>query len=112
MVRTFAFAAASLAVAAIPATAAEPARPTPAQVRNAQETLSLIVSALNDKDMPQETKNGLFDCLYHNSLGKIANGSADVLAHDKKIDRADLTERLRVVAGICGAPKPVPAKGK
>ena len=112
MMRTLAIAAAALSVAAIPATAAEPAKPTPAQLKNAQDTLSLIVSALNSKDVPQETKKGLFGCLYQNSLGKVAAGSAEVLAHDKKIDRKDPTQRLLVVTHVCGAPVPAPAKGK
>jgi hypothetical protein len=112
MMRSLTIAAATLAMAAMPATAAEPPKPTPAQLKNAQDTLSLIVSALNSKEVPQETKNGLFGCLYENPLGKIAAGSAEVLAHDKKLDPKDPTQRLVVLTHVCDAPVPAPAKAK
>jgi hypothetical protein len=101
---------AALALAA-PATAKEPPKPSPTQLKNADETLSLIVRALNSKDVPQELKNGLFGCLYENPLKKIAGGSAEILAHDAKIDRKDATQRLLVIAKVCGmAPPPATSK--
>ncbi|TPG22643.1 hypothetical protein EAH87_02260 [Sphingomonas koreensis] len=107
---------AALALAgASPATAAD-TKPTKAQLQSAEQTLSLIVGALNAKGVPQETKNGLFGCLYENSLSKIAAGTAAVIAKNKPLHGADPTVRLMVIAKVCGAPVPVPvdapAKGK
>ena len=112
MKQIVAIAAAVIATAAVPAIAATPAKPTAAQLKNAQDTLSLIVSALNSKEVPQETKNGLFGCLYENPLGKIADGSAQVLAHDKKLNPKDPTQRLVVLTHVCDAPMSSLAKGK
>ncbi|MCM8730189.1 hypothetical protein ACFO8O_04290 [Hephaestia sp. GCM10023244] len=98
-------------VAATPAIAqkkpaAEPAPPTQEQIKEASDTLSLIVSALNSKEVPQETKNGLFGCLYQNPLGKLGDGLAKTLDENKDIDGSNPTIRLMVLAKICGAPLP------
>jgi hypothetical protein len=101
------FAAAILLAA--PAVAADtPAeKPTQAQLKSAQETLSFIVSAINSKDVPVEMKNGLFGCLYENSLSKISTARDAVLAKNKgKVDLENPTEQLVVIAEICGAPLP------
>lgn len=97
---------------ATPAIAADTSakKPTQAQLKSAQETLSLLVSAINSKDVPGEMKNGLFGCLYENSLSKISNARDEVLARNKgKIDASNATQQLIVIAEICGAPVPKPA---
>jgi hypothetical protein len=110
-------------LAAVPAGAAtktaatKTAAPSQAQLRDAQQTLSLIVSALNSKDVPEDMKDGLFGCLYENPLGKIADGATKVWAQnakgDKKLDPKNATAQLLVVAKVCGAPLPKPeADGK
>ncbi|RIA46623.1 hypothetical protein DFR49_1169 [Hephaestia caeni] len=87
-----------------PAAAAE--APSQEDIKNASDTLSLLVSALNSKEVPQETKNGLFGCLYQNPLGKLGDGLFKTLAENKDLDAADPTIRLMVLAKICGAPLP------
>ena len=107
------FAAAILLAA--PAVAADtPAKkPTQAQLKSAQQTLSFIVSAINSKEVPVEMKNGLFGCLSENSLSKISNARDEVLAKNKgKIDASNATQQLIVIAEICGAPVPKPADDK
>ena len=105
--RTSIFLLAASVVLASPAVAKETTKkPTTAELQNAQQTLSLLVSALNSKEVPQETKNGLFGCLYQNSLGAIAGDSAAVLQKNKQIDRKNPNARLLVLAKICGAPVP------
>jgi hypothetical protein len=101
------------AVLTMPALAADtPAKPTQAQLQGAQATLSYMVSAINSKDVPVETKNGLFGCLYENPLRKIASARDEVLAKNKgKIDLKNPTQQLIVIAEICGAPLPKPAAG-
>jgi len=97
---------------AAPAIAADtPAKkPTQAQLKSAQETLSFIVSAINSKEVPVEMKNGLFGCLYENSLSKISNARDEVLAKNKgKVDASNATQQLVIIAEICGAPVPKPA---
>jgi hypothetical protein len=109
MIKAILLAATSLAVA-VPAGAAAPAdKPTEAQLKNAQKTLSLIVSALNSNDVPVDMRDGLFGCLYENSLHKIADGAAQVWAHNTKLDPKNATAQLLVVAKVCGAPLPKPA---
>ena len=100
------------ALLATPAIAADtPAKkPTQAQLKSAQETLSFIVSAINSKEVPVEMKNGLFGCLYENSLSKISNARDEVLAKNKgKVDASNATQQLVIIAEICGAPVPKPA---
>jgi hypothetical protein len=106
-------------LAAVPAGAATtPAKPTQAELANAQKTLSLIVSALNSNDVPQGMKDGLFGCLYENPLKKISASAAQVWTDNKKLDPRDATAQLLVVAKVCGAPLPKvadqrkPAKGR
>ncbi|MGN6278320.1 MAG: hypothetical protein ACTHM8_06330 [Sphingomonas sp.] len=101
------------AVLAAPVSAADtPAKPTQAQLESAQKTLSYIISAINSKEVPAELKNGLFGCLYENSLSKISNARDEVIAKNKgKIDEANPTQQLVVIAEICGAPLPKPAAG-
>ena len=103
---------AAAVLAAVPAGAAAPDNPTQAQLRDAQETLSLIVSALNSKDIPNEMKNGLFGCIYEAPLKEISAKAADVLAKNKKLDPKNPDARLLVIAKVCGAPIPVPPAGK
>ena len=105
---------AAIALAAAPAMAADtPAKPTQAQLKSAEQTLSYIVSAIKSKDVPVEMKNGLFGCLYENSLRKISTARDEVLAKNKgKIDPANANQQLIVIAEICGAPLPKPAEGK
>lgn len=98
--------AAAPAVQAKGGKAAPAPAPTKAQLMEAQQTLGLIVSAINSKDVPQQTKNGLFGCLYQNSLHKIAAGAQTVLNQHKEIDRTNPTQRLLVIASVCGAPVP------
>jgi hypothetical protein len=104
---------AAVAMLAAPALAADtPPKPTPAQLRSAQQTLSYIISAINSKDVPSEMKNGLFGCLYENPLRKISTARDAVLEKNKgKIDPANPTQQLVVIAEICGAPLPKPAAG-
>lgn len=99
---------------ASPAIAADaPTKPTQAQLKSAQATLSYIVSAINSKDVPTEMKNGLFGCLYENSLSKISTARDEVLAKNKgKIDESNPTQQLIVISEICGAPVPQPGGGK
>ena len=108
--RTFPLLVAATVLAAAPAIAQDkPAaaeQPTQEQIKNASETLSLVVSALNSKEVPQETKNGLFGCLYQNPLGKLGDGLYKALAENKDLDGKDPTIRLLVLAKICGAPLP------
>ena len=101
----------ALALLAAPAAAADkPAKPTQAQLKSAQATLSYIVSAINSKDVPVAMKDGLFGCLYENPLSKIATARDQVLARNKgKIDVSNPTQQLIVIAEICGAPVPTPA---
>ena len=94
-----------------PAAAATADMPTEAQLKAGSETLSLIVSALNSKEVPQETKNGLFGCLYQNQLGKLSDGLTKVLADNKQIDATNPTQRLLVLAKMCGAPLPTAKEG-
>jgi hypothetical protein len=99
--------AASLLVAAPAFAATTPAKPSKAQLENAQATLSYIISALNSKDVPSGMKNGLFGCLYENPLSKISAARDGVLAKNKgKIDPNNPTQQLIVIAEICGAPPP------
>ena len=101
MMRRIVLSLAALALAA-PAVAAEtPTKPTPEQLTAADDTLSLIVSALNSKDVPQEMKNGLFGCLYETPLKKISESATAAMAKTKT-DKADPTRRLLVVAAVCG----------
>src|SRR3546814_15170860 len=100
-----AFLAASPAIAQDkPAAAAE--APSQEDIKNASDTLSLLVSALNSKEVPQETKNGLFGCLYQNPLGQHGDGLFKTLAEKKDLDAADPTIRLMVLTKLCGAPLP------
>jgi len=104
----------AVAALAAPALAADkaPAKPTQAQLKSAQQTLSYIISAINSKDVPTEMKNGLFGCLYENSLSKISTARDEVLAKNKgKIDESNPTQQLVVIAEICGAPMPKAAAG-
>lgn len=105
---------AAIAMAAGPAVAATktPPKPTVAQIKSAQDTLSLIVSALNSDDVPQNMKDGLFGCLYENSLSTIAADASQLLQKIPKLDPKDPTARLLVVARVCGAPLPdIPPAG-
>ena len=103
----------AMLLAAVPAGAAPtPDKPTQAQLRNAQETLSLIVSALNSKDIPAEMKDGLFGCIYEAPLKEISAKAADVLAKNKKLDPKSPDARILVIAKVCGAPIPVPPAAK
>ena len=104
--------AATLLVAVPAGAATTSAKPTQAQLRNAQETLSLIVSALNSKDIPAEMKDGLFGCIYEAPLKEISAKAADVLAKNKKLDPKNPDARLLVIAKVCGAPIPVPPAAK
>lgn len=106
-------------LSAVPASAATtPAKPTRAELSNAQKTLSLIVSALNSKEVPAGLKDGLFGCLYENPLKKISAAAAQVWTDNKKLDPQDATAQLLVVAKVCGLPLPKvtgegkPAKGR
>ena len=96
---------------ASPALAADtPPKPTQEQLRSAEATLSYMVSAINSKDVPTEMKNGLFGCLYENSLRQISTARDEVLAKNKgKVDTANPTQQLVIIAQICGAPLPEPA---
>jgi hypothetical protein len=102
------------ALIAAPAAAQEDAAkaPTQEELKAADQTLSLLVSALNSKDVPQETKNGLFGCMYENSLGTIGSAATKALAENKQIDPENATQRLLVLAKVCGAPVPMPADNK
>jgi len=100
-------------LAVVPAGAATtPANPTQTQLRNAQETLSLIVSALNSKDIPADMKDGLFGCIYEAPLKEISSKAADVLAKNPKLDAKNASARILVIAKVCGAPIPVPPAAK
>ena len=75
--------------------------------------MSSTGSAINSKEVPVEMKNGLFGCLYENSLSKISNARDEVLAKNKgKIDASNATQQLIVIAEICGAPVPKPTADK
>lgn len=87
-----------------------PPPPSEAELSDATDTLSLIVSALNSKEIPANTKAGIMLCLYANPLGKISLGESKVLSEDKTIDRNNPTQRLRVLAAICHAPQPTITK--
>ena len=103
----------AILLAVMPAgAAAAPDKPTQAELRNAQETLSLIVSALNSKDIPAEMKDGLFGCIYEAPLKEISAKAADVLAKNKKLDPKSADARILVIAKVCGAPIPVPPAAK
>jgi len=104
----------SIALMAAPAMAADtPAKPTQAQLKSAEQTLSYIISAIKSKDVPVEMKNGLFGCLYENPLRKISSARDEVLAKNKgKIDPANANQQLILIAEICGAPVPQPAAAK
>src|SRR3546814_18995744 len=100
-----AFLAASPAIAQDkPAAAAE--APSQEDIKNASDTLSLLVSALNSKEVPQETKNGLFGCLYQNQLGQLGACLFQPLAQNKEPDPADPTNRLLVLDQTYGPPPP------
>ncbi len=107
------FLAAAALIAAMPAAAQDsaPKPPSEAEMKVASETLSLLVSALNSKDVPQETKNGLFGCMYENSLGEISGAATKAFAENKDLDADDPTLRLIVLAKVCGAPVPQAADG-
>jgi hypothetical protein len=111
--RTVLLAAAAALTAATPAIAQDAASkpPTEQEMEVASETLSLLVSGLNSKEVPQETKNGLFGCLYENSLGEISAAATKAFAENKDLDANDPTLRLIVLAKVCGAPVPQPAEG-
>lgn len=104
--------AATLLAAGPAGAAATPDKPTQAQLRDAQQTLSLIVSALNSKDIPADMKNGLFGCLYEAPLREISAKAADVLAKNKKLDPKNPDARILVIAKVCGASIPAPAAAK
>ena len=89
-----------------PAAKAVPAQPTVEQLRAASDTLSLLISALNSKEVPQATKNGLFLCLYGNPLGKISRGQTLALAAGKAGEAATPTQRLLILVDLCDAPSP------
>ncbi|WP_180345091.1 hypothetical protein [Sphingomonas japonica] len=90
--------------------AAQDAAPTKEEAAHASRTLGLIVSALNSKEVPTETKQGIFGCLYERSLSTIAQATKQVLDKNPKVDETDATQQLIVLAGVCGAPMPKPAE--
>lgn len=93
-------------VAAKPVAKPMSAPPTEEELKAANDTLSLMVSAFNSKDIPNETKAGLLLCLYGNPLGKITRSQAQAMAADKSIDAKSPVQRLLVIAAVCGAPLP------
>lgn len=99
--------------AAARAPARTPAVPSRAELEQANDVLSLFVSAFNSKDVPSETKAGLLICLYSNPLGGIARSHARAMASDKAIDAKSPVQRLLVLSVLCKAPLPAaePAKG-
>ena len=108
-----AFLIGAVLTAATPAAAQDTAAkvPTQEEMTAASQTLSLLVSALNSKEVPQETKNGLFGCLYENSLGEVSSAATKAFAENKQLDASNPTLRLIVLAKVCGAPVPQPAEG-
>lgn len=89
-----------------------PAQPSEAEVRAAQFHLSLIASALNSTEIPNETKGGLFGCLYEHPLGDISARVTKALAANKQLKSDDPNTALLVIVKICGAPVPEAAGGK
>lgn len=85
-----------------------PAVPSRAELEQANEVLSLFVSAFNSKDVPAETKAGLLICLYSNPLGGIARSHARAMSSDKAIDAKSPVQRLLVLTVLCKAPLPSP----
>ena len=104
-------------VASAPAVAQAPdpkagTPPTAQELAMATDTLSVFVSALNAKDIPAPTKEGLLMCFYDNPLGAIAARAAKVFAANKTADPKSPSQRLFVIASLCHAPLPGLKAGK
>jgi len=87
--------------------------PTPAQVKAAEQTLGIIVSALRAPNVPAQVKSTLFGCLYQVPLGAISAAMTDTLGKNPKLNKTDPNILLGVVAGVCGfrpGPGTAPAK--
>lgn len=98
-----------LAVAAL-LVAAGPAQPSAAEVRAAQRTFDIIVSALQAKNVPNETKVGLFGCVYEHPIGDISARVTKGFAMNPKLNASDPTTNLLMIARICGAAVPKPTQ--
>ena len=108
-------AAAMLAGAFGPASAATPARapakaaPAKSDVQDAMLYLKVLISGLQSDKVEQPVKGALVGCLYNNSLGKISESMDKVIAENPgKIHRDNPGELLAVMAQICGY-RPQPA---
>ncbi len=95
------------------AVAQAPAKPSKAQIESAGRDLTILAAAMDSDKVPNVVKNALFQCLYQNTLAKISDATTKVLATNK-LDRADASKVLGVIAGVCGyRPGAAPAaKGK
>lgn len=78
-----------------------PAKPSKTQIDNAGRDLAILSAAMGSDKVPNPVKNALFQCLYQNTLAKISDGTTKALAASK-LDRADPSKVLGVMAGVCG----------
>mgnify|MGYP001546404636 CR=1 FL=1 len=106
-----AFAAVQKAPAkAAPSPAAKPladAPPTEEQQEHGVQTFGLIASAVQSKNVPDDLKAVLMQCVYGNSVRKISDGLDKVIAANPgKIDRTKPEQMLSVLARICGYEPP------
>lgn len=77
------------------------AKPSKSQIDNAGRDLTILAAAMDSDKVPNVVKNALFQCLYQNTLAKISEATTKALVANK-LDRADPSKVLGVMAGICG----------
>lgn len=103
----------ALTVMASAGSGASAQTPNKTQIGNAGRDLTILAAAMGSDKVPNPVKNALFQCLYQNTLAKISDATTRALAASK-LDRADPSKLLGVMAGVCGyRPGTAPAaKGK
>jgi hypothetical protein len=99
----------AMAMAAAPMPAAAqaakaPPAPSKVQLEKAALRLRVLMSALQSDKVEQPVKNALFSCIYSNSMAKISDGMDKAIAANKqvKVDTANPTQLLGVMAAVCG----------
>jgi hypothetical protein len=103
--------AAALCLAGLSAPAmAQDAAPAAPQQEATQETrehavrnLRLLMGGLSSEDVEQRAKDVLVGCIFRNSLRSITEAMDQAIANNPgEIDRADDSQMLGLMAGICG----------